>query len=260
MLSLSNIEKYYPENESKFKRNILREYLQYKILEIIFNSKYAQSIVFLGGTALRIVYNNTRFSEDLDFDNFGLTENRFSDLVDEVKKGLELQGYKVEIKNVFKGAYRSYIRIPEILFNNEMSNLKEEKIMIQIDTVPHAFDYVKDIKILNKFDVFTQIFTTPIDILLSQKIYAALNRPRAKGRDFFDIVFLMPQTKPNYEYLEKKLNIKNADELKEALLSKTSDLNFDELSRDIEPFMINVNDSKKVKLFREYIKSHNSNF
>ena len=255
MLSLKNIEQYYPENEKPFKRNILREYLQYKILEIIFNSKYAQDVIFLGGTALRIVHNNTRFSEDLDFDNFGLTEDQFADLANVVKKGLELQGYEVEIKNVFKGAYRSYIRMPGVLFENEMSNMREEKIMIQIDTVPHAFDYTKDTKILNKFDVFTQIFVTPIDILLSQKIYAAVSRTRAKGRDFFDIVFLIPKTKPNYEYLEKKLGIKNSKELKEALLSKTADLDFDELAKDIEAFLINSDEGKKVRLFREYIQS-----
>ena len=146
MLSLKNIEQYYPDNEKPFKRNILREYLQYKILEIIFNSKYAQNVVFLGGTALRIIYNNSRFSEDLDFDNFKLTEEQFADLANDVKKGLELHGYEVEIKNVFKGAYRSYIRMPNVLFDNEMSNLREEKIMIQIDTVPHSFDYKKDTK------------------------------------------------------------------------------------------------------------------
>ncbi|MCX6714184.1 MAG: nucleotidyl transferase AbiEii/AbiGii toxin family protein [Candidatus Vogelbacteria bacterium] len=255
MLSLKNIEKYYPITEQPFKRNILREYLQYKILEIIFNSKYAQDLIFLGGTALRIIYNNSRFSEDLDFDNFTLTEEQFADLANEVKKGLELQGYEVEIKNVFKGAYRSYIRLPNVLFDNEVSNLKEEKIMIQIDTVPHAFDYQKDTKILNKFDVFTQIFVTPIDILLSQKIYAALNRSRAKGRDFFDIVFLIPQTKPNYEYLDKKLSVKNGQELKEALLTKTADFDFADLAKDIEPFLINSEDSKKVKMFREYLTS-----
>ncbi|OHA62479.1 MAG: hypothetical protein A3E07_01670 [Candidatus Wildermuthbacteria bacterium RIFCSPHIGHO2_12_FULL_45_9] len=254
MLNLLNIEKYYPENERPFKKNILREYLQYKILEIVFNSKIARSLAFLGGTALRIAYNNSRFSEDLDFDNFDLTQEQFISLTHEVKKGLELQGYKVEIKNVFEGAYRSYIRMPEVLFDNNMSSLREEKIMIQIDTVPHTFDYAKDLKILNKFDVFTQIYTTPIDILLSQKIYAALNRPRAKGRDFFDIVFLFPQTKPNYEYLEKKLGIKNGQELKEAFVSKTSSFDFDELGKDVEPFLITPNDSKKVKLFIPYIK------
>jgi len=164
------------------------------------NSKIGQQLAFLGGTALRILYNNSRFSEDLDFDNFGLTSEQFVSLADEIKKGLELQGYAVEMKNVFKNAYRSYIRMPKVLFDNNMSDLQDEKIMIQIDTVPHAFDYTRDLKIINKFDVFTQIYSTPLEILLSQKIYAALNRPRAKGRDFFDIVFLLPQTKPNYCY------------------------------------------------------------
>lgn len=255
MLSLVNIEQYYPDDQKPFKRNILREYLQYKILEIIFNSKYAQDIIFLGGTALRMLYNNDRFSEDLDFDNFKLTEEQFADLADTVKRGLELQGYEVEIKNVFKGAYRSYIRMPSILFDNDVSNLKEEKIMIQIDTVPHAFQYKKDTKILNKFDVFTQIFATPIDILLSQKIYAALNRSRAKGRDFFDIVFLISLTKPNYAYLKKKLGITGPTELKKILLTKMVDLDFDALAKDTEPFLIHGEDSKKVKLFREYIRS-----
>jgi predicted nucleotidyltransferase component of viral defense system len=255
MLSLTSIEKYYSKNEQPFKKNILREYLQYKILEIIFNSKIGQKLVFLGGTNLRIVHGNHRFSEDLDFDNFGLTEEQFISLSHEIKKGLELQGYEVEVKNVFKNAYRSYIRMPKVLFDNDMSNLQNEKILIQIDTVPHAFDYVTDSTILNKFDVFTQIYTTPLDILLSQKIYAAINRPRAKGRDFFDIVFLLPQTKPNYEYLNKKLHVKNGEELKHLLLSKTSDLDFNALAHDVDPFLIDAGDSKKVKMFLPYIKS-----
>ena len=47
MLSLKNIEQYYPDNQKPFKRNILREYLQYKILEIIFASEYATKLVFI---------------------------------------------------------------------------------------------------------------------------------------------------------------------------------------------------------------------
>lgn len=41
MISLNQIEQHYPENLRGFKRNILREYLQYKILEVIFNSRLA---------------------------------------------------------------------------------------------------------------------------------------------------------------------------------------------------------------------------
>ena len=255
MLSLLNIEKYYPKDERTFKKNILREYLQYKILEIIFNSKIGRQLSFLGGTSLRLIYNNNRFSEDLDFDNLGLTKAQFASLTIEIKKVLILQGYEVEIKNVFKGAFRSYIKIPNILFDNNISGLQNEKIMIQLDTVPQAFNYNRDLKILNKFDVFTQIFVTSLDLLLSQKIYACLNRTRAKGRDFYDLVFLLPQTKPNYKYLEIKLGIKNGRDLKKELLAKTADFNFTELARDVEPFLINAGDSKKVKMFIPYIKS-----
>jgi predicted nucleotidyltransferase component of viral defense system len=64
MLTLSQIEQQYEEQLRPFKRALLREYLQCKILEIIAASEYATKLSFLGGTALRIIYNNTRFSED----------------------------------------------------------------------------------------------------------------------------------------------------------------------------------------------------
>jgi len=255
MLSLAEIEKYYPENIRVFKRNLLREYLQYKILQIIFNSKYAGKLAFLGGTALRIVSDNTRFSEDLDFDNFGLSEKEFDEISLVVKKQLELEGYKVEIRNVYKGAYRCYVRIPKLLFDSGLSGYEEEKILIQLDTAPHGFPYEPDKVILNKFDVFTEINVTPLDIILSQKIFAIFNRKAAKGRDFFDMVFLLSKTKPNYEYLQLKLKINNGKELKEKLLALESKVDFKELAKDVEPFLFNPGDSKKVTLFMKYIKN-----
>jgi Uncharacterized conserved protein len=101
MLNLSQITEYYSKPERKFKRNILREYLQYKTLEIIFNSKAGQKMSFLGGTALRIVYGSSRFSEDLDFDNFNLTEKDFVGLANEIRVNLIKQGYQVEMKKRF---------------------------------------------------------------------------------------------------------------------------------------------------------------
>ena len=254
MLDLLRIEQYYPENLRAFKKNILREYLQYKILEIIFNSKYSENLSFLGGTALRVIYGNTRFSEDLDFDNFNFSENNFSLLTEEIQNNLKKEDCEVEIRNVFKGAYRCYIKIPGILFDNKISDLEKEKIMIQIDTVPHNFDYKPDKKILNKFDVFTQISSTPLDILLSQKVYALFNRKRIKGRDFFDIVFLLSKIKPNYDYLEKNMKIKNSKELRKKMINFVEKINFEELVKDVEPFLFNSEDSKKIRIFSEYIK------
>jgi len=255
MLNLSQITEYYSAPERKFKRNILREYLQYKILEIIFNSKAGQKMSFLGGTALRIVYGSPRFSEDLDFDNFSLTEKDFAELADKIRVDLAKQGYRVEIKNIFKGAYRCYVKLPEVLFDNELSNLRQEKIVIQVDTAPHLFGYDRELKNINKFDVFTQIYATPVDIILSQKIYAALNRKRTKGRDFYDIVFLLSRTMPNYGYLNAKLGVKNGSDLKKMLLSKTADFDFETMAEDVKPFLTDDSGVKRVKLFLPYIKS-----
>ena len=254
MLSLQEIEKYYPENIKDFKRNILREYLQYKILQIIFNSKYASKLSFLGGTALRIVHNNTRFSEDLDFDNFGLEEKEFSEISLLVKKQLELEGYDVEVRNVYKGAYRCYVRIPKLLFDSGLSGYEEEKILIQLDTAPHGFEYEPDRVILNKFDVFTEISVTPLDIILAQKIFAIFNRKALKGRDFFDTIFLFSRTQPNYDYLQLKLDVKNGQQLKMKLLTLDK-VNFKEMAKDVEPFLFNPDDTKKITLFMPYIKN-----
>lgn len=78
---------------------------------------------------MRIVHNNKRFSEDLDFDNFNLSPDDFNAITKIVKTELERLGYEVEMRNVKKGAYHCYIRFPEILFNEGLTNHKEEKIL-----------------------------------------------------------------------------------------------------------------------------------
>ena len=70
MLSYNSIQSAYPISLHSKGRFIIREYLQYKLLEIIYTSIFATKLIFLGGTNLRIVHGNQRFSEDLDFDIF----------------------------------------------------------------------------------------------------------------------------------------------------------------------------------------------
>jgi len=253
MLTLPQIEQQYPESLRPFKRALLREYLQYKILEIIFATEFASKLSFLGGTALRIIYGNERFSEDLDFDNFSLQEGEFEALSMKVKSGLEAQGLKTEISLVNKDAYRCNVRFPDILYANDLSPHEGEKVLMQIDSLAHDVPYQPDKKLLNKFDVFSEVFVTPLDILLSQKMYAAINRRRAKGRDFYDIVFLLSMTKPNYAYLDAKLRVKNATDLRGKLLESIAEFDFAGLGRDVQPFLFNAADVKKVELFRDLI-------
>ena len=168
---------------------------------------------------------------------------------------LNLRSSQPEMRTVYKGAYHCYIRFPELLYKEGLSGPPEEKILIQLDAEPQHFAFTPEQYILNRFDVFTAIFITPPDILLAQKFYAILNRDRNKGRDFYDIVFLLSKIdRPNYNYLEGKVNIANAQQLKEAVLHKCSTINMKEMATDVQPFLFDPADAKKVILFEEYLR------
>ena len=255
MLSLNDLEKNFPENVRSFKENILREYIQYKILEIIFDSRIANSLSFIGGTALRIIYNTSRFSEDLDFDNFYLTKKDFFTISEMVEKRLKLEGFDIEIQTASKhNTYHYHIKFPNLLYQNKLSPQVTKKILIKVDTQTQDFSYRPEKKLLKKFDILTQINVTPIDILLSMKINAIFTRKRVQGRDFYDIAFICGKTKPNYDFLKHKLGISNSKQLKAKLLEKCKELNFEQLRKDVEPLVFDQNELKKIKLFKELIK------
>ena len=138
-----------------------------------------------------------------------------------------------------------------------MSGHNEEKILIQLDTEPQHFDYEPERHILNRFDVFTTILTTPLHLLMTQKIYAIINRKRNKGRYFFDLVFLMSRyIKPDYSYLDPKLSISSEDDLKEKILDKCDQLNMEEMANDVRPFLFENSDAKKVVRFIDVVRQY----
>ena len=252
MLDFEQIQEQYPENIRRFERAILREYLQYKVLQAIFESRYASNLAFLGGTALRIVHGNNRFSEDIDLDNFGLSWVEFEEVIQKVKRFMRLEGFEVEIRNVAKGAYRCYLKFPKLLYEQGLSPLQDEKILIQVDTVAQGYPYKPEIILINKFDVFTEIRVTPLSILLSQKIYTAVIRKRPKGRDFYDITYLAGRTKPDMGVLAQKLGVETPEGLREEISTRISTYDFKGLSDDVSPFLIHQEDIKRVEKFREF--------
>jgi len=252
MLDFQQIKAQYPEQLQGFERALLREYLQYKILQGLFESKLASMVSFLGGTALRIIYGNNRFSEDIDLDHFDLQWDEFEALVGYAVRLLELEGFMVEASQVEKGAFHCTIKVPEILFEQGISPLQEEKVCIRVDTAAQGYDYQPEIKILNKFDVFTQIRVTPVSLLLSQKIFAAVNRKRAKGRDFYDITFLLAQTTPDYDFLNLKMEIDSPEKLRQWVLGIIEDYDFDALAEDVGHFLLRQNEQQRVILFKSF--------
>lgn len=255
MMSLAEIRQSYPAELHSKSEFLLREYLQCKILELLFESRFASKFAFLGGTCLRIVHNNQRFSEDLDFDNFNLSESDFEAVSEVILTGLERQGYRAEIRNVFRGAFHCYIRFPRLLFETGLSGHQEARILINLDTEPQGFPFEPNLFYLNRFDVFTGIRTTPLDLLLSQKILAITHRRQPKGRDFFDAVFLLGKTQSNYPFLQTRLQISTADELKAHLLAVCEKLDFQALATDVQPFLFNPADVRRVLAFPQIIRA-----
>lgn len=254
MIDIEQISEFYPESLRPFRKNILREYLQYKILEIIYESEYFRKLIFIGGTAIRILHGNTRFSEDLDFDNQGISKKDFLKLTELIKKRFELEGYKLETKVIFRQAYKCYFKFLDILSQTGITGHKGAKLIVQLDAEAQNYKYDPKRFLINKFDVFTRVFSVPLDLLLSQKICAVFTRKRSIGRDFFDIVFLHGKAIPDKEYLKQKLNIKDFVQLKNRLLDKCEALDFKQLSKDIAPFIFKPGDSKKILFFKDYVK------
>lgn len=238
MIRLDEIKSQYPPHLHGFSLGILREYLQYKILEAIFSSKFGHKLVLMGGTALRIVYSNPRFSEDLDFDNHDLSKEEFEELSQLIKKSLEREGYEAEVRNIYKKAFHCYIKIPEILYKEGLSNLPDQKITIRVDTTAQDYKYTPNIFLLDAFGVYQNIRTVPLELLLAQKFAAVLERKRAKGRDFFDISYLLSrEVKPDMKYVSDKLQISNKTELRKVVINHIDKLDLFSLTNDVKQFL-----------------------
>ena len=89
--------------------------------------------------------------------------------------------------------------------------------------------------------------------MLSQKLYAILMRARPMGRDFFDAIFLLGRTGPDYEYLKAKVKIDGLVDLKKRLIVHCNALDLKSLAKDVRQFLFFPDEAKKIELFREYI-------
>lgn len=255
MLTLEQITDYFPSPlRANNPRGMLGEYLQHELLDSLFKNQAAASLSFIGGTAIRILHQSPRFSEDLDFDNFGLSFGEFEALLKTACRDMEYKGFLIEYRVVEHGAYHCYIRFPEILYKSGISADKGRKILIRIDTEAKEKLYEPQMFILNKFAVYRQIHTAPAPILLSQKMMTVVERKREKGRDLFDVSFLRGLAEPDFIYIAKCMDADKATFLRlfSERLEKL-DLNF--LANDVEPFLFSAEQKERILTFREYWKT-----
>ena len=197
------------QKSSPAKYNALREYLQAYVLKIMHQCHVFQSTAFVGGTALRFLYDLPRFSEDLDFSLHKDPDVGFVELMSTIKQELILAGYQASVDyKETKTVQSAFVKFEGLLYEAKLSPLKGQKfsIKIEIDTKPPQ-GAVLTTKIVNKF--FPIAFLSyDLPSLLAGKIHALLSRKYTKGRDYFDIAWYLSRFKtlsPNFQLLHNAL-------------------------------------------------------
>ena len=94
-------------------------------------------------------------------------------------------------------------------------------------------------------------FPVPPDgILCSMKLSAMLSRQ--KGRDFYDVMFLLAQTQPDYSFLSDMQGINNLDELKAATADIIEKIDINKKKRDFEHLLFNKKKSERILLIEDF--------
>jgi len=258
MLNLEQIQNYFPpqirENPAH-KKYIVKEYIQLMILNFLATSKFAKQITFIGGTNLRLVKGIDRFSEDLDFDCKNFSVENFAEMSQSVLTFLKRSGIQAETREKQSEkltAFRSRIDFPKLLFDLGLSAYKEERFLIKIESQNQEFEYMPRMATISSCGFFLTFPVPPDDVLCAMKLSALFSR--AKGRDFYDALFLLSQTKPNYDFLAKKQNIHNQMELKVKLMETIEKVDLQHKSKDFEHLLFNKGNKDKILNFSEFIK------
>ena len=259
--------KFYEINNTNDEINALKEIIQELVLSGLSRSGFFNEVAFYGGTALRIFYKLDRFSEDLDFAL--LKPNKDFDLSKYfayIEKELKAYGINLEISTKQKqkttnisSAFLKGDTIEHILkfFPNEKNHqynqiLKNIKIKLEVDiNPPLGATYEMEYKLLPSPH---QIRLYDKSSLFAGKIHAILCRnwhSRTKGRDLYDYVFFLANNvNVNLELLRNKLidskyinknDDFNIDILKDILINKFKEIDYNNAKEDVIPFIKDIN-------------------
>jgi len=259
MIDLEQIRNYFPaelRESIAFQKYMIKEHVQLLILDFLSTSSYIKKITFIGGTNLRLVKGIDRFSEDLDFDCKDFSEEEFMQMTNDILTFLQRSGFRVETRdkqNKKLRAYRRNIYFPELLFDLKLSAYREERFLIKIESQDQNFLYKPVMANIRRMGFFFPFPVPPDDVLCAMKISALLSRQ--KGRDFYDVMFLLGQTAPNYDYLSDKCGIENFAELKKTLLQVAKTTNLKLKSQDFEHLLFNKDNTRKVLMFEEFVEN-----
>ncbi|MFH1452740.1 MAG: nucleotidyl transferase AbiEii/AbiGii toxin family protein [Armatimonadota bacterium] len=228
-------------------RGILREYIQILILKEISRSKSGKKIYFLGGTYLRLIHNLRRFSEDLDFNVFGMNKGEFEKLIRFVKT--ELQRFGINSESTFK--YRNNLLTANMIFPdieeryNVKSNYKHKGFIIKIETNSPSYKIETETEVLSGFGEVFPILCMKKECIFAEKIDALIKKNR--GRHIYDVIFMLSAGFP----VSKKVLLNNnitepPDKVILDRINSFSSQELKKLAKNLQPFLFDEKDSELV--------------
>ncbi len=191
-------------------RNIVREYLQARILEALQRAGGMIPLAFQGGTALRFLYNIARFSEDLDFSlEKGDSGYNFRHYLKQIQSIFTAEGYNLQIKvSDNKTVNSAFLRFFDLPYELKLSSQPTEvlSIKIEVDTNPPE-GATLEVDLIRKH-IPLRLQHHDRASMLAGKLHAILQRNYAKGRDLYDLMWYLSDPtwpQPNLLLLENAL-------------------------------------------------------
>src|SRR3989338_657865 len=212
---------------------VMREYLQVLFLLNLYRQKKSEKIYFKGGTAIRLLFNSYRFSEDLDFTSEMGDIQKVKQMLIATHKdcGLEADGITInswETKTNSLGArlrYATDIAPMPLTIHLEVSF--REKPMSRVVT------QVETILPISPYPMVTHMDK---EELLAEKVRAFMTRQ--KGRDVFDIWFLLSKgVVLKNELIQKKMDYYKKKYSLEELKQRLRSFPLRDLKRDLGQFL-----------------------
>lgn len=214
-------------------KNAVKEYLQFPVLAFLYGREAYQNWIFMGGSALRIIYGLPRLSEDLDFNLPAAVYNKLdlATLGEEIKKYFQDQ-FRMEIVYRVQGKVRLYLKFP-ILRELGLAGDKSESDFLYVKIELSAEDFRRpeyEVAPVSGFGFNFIVKTYNLKFLMTGKISAILDRAwfkgsdneiDIKGRDYYDLFWYLEKgIEPDFKTLTLKFKIKDMTELKIRLKEK----------------------------------------
>jgi predicted nucleotidyltransferase component of viral defense system len=257
MISMDAIRSFYPQpmqGQGVFQKHLLKEYVQLIVLDYLATTRHVRKLAFIGGTSLRLLKGIDRFSEDLDFDCKALDGAEFRTMTDDVLRFLARSGFRPEARETESArltAFRRSIHFPGLLHELGISGHREERFLLKIEVQDQGVPYVCAMGTLKGCGLYFPFPVPPDPVLCAMKISAMLDR--GKGRDYYDVMFLLAQTKPDYSFLASRNGVSDWPQLRRAIEDSLQTVDLSSKRKDFEHLLFDRDSSRRILRFPDFV-------